>query len=452
MDKIPPSNLEAELATLGSMMIEKDALLAGLEILSPEDFYRPANGEVFTALQAQAHSDEPADLITTQEELRRMGKLDEVGGTEYLMSLAEAVPTAANLKHYAGIVKEKSTLRKLIAAGTEIISKAHEPEATADSLVERLTEITLDVSGKSDSHLRTSLEIANSVLKQWESYIKGEKHWTVPFSLAPLNKLLKGGVSHGQLFVVGAGTSEGKTVILHDLMISAGRASVPTLCFSGEMSGEEIQTRMACMIARVDSEDLECGGLASDDYQRVFNAQATIAQYPLIIQDIAPTLNEFSVICKRWALQNVKDNKGLIVVDYGELIEFEGKNENEEIKKIYKALKAVARALKVPVATGAQIRKKPASINPVVIDPATLDEKNAPIPPLDELIGSSAIRNFADQVIMLLNKPEWPVDASNRRRCFFAVGKHRGGKLGRFSAWYTPIHTRFDAVDWRDDS
>ncbi|MHB9038558.1 MAG: DnaB-like helicase N-terminal domain-containing protein, partial [Armatimonadota bacterium] len=121
IDKIPPQNLEAEQSTLGSMMIERSALEKALEILRAEDFYRPAHQEVFDALISLMERDEPADLITLQEELRKRGKLDDVGGTEYLMALVDSVPTAANLEYYAHIVEKKSILRKLISAGTQII-------------------------------------------------------------------------------------------------------------------------------------------------------------------------------------------------------------------------------------------------------------------------------------------------------------------------------------------
>jgi replicative DNA helicase len=452
MDKIPPQSLDAELSTLGSMMIEKEAALKAIAILSADDFYRPANSEVFDALHSLVKRDEPADLITLQEELRNNGKLEEIGGTEYLMSLVESVPTAANVEHYANIVKEKSTLRQLISLGTEIVASAHASDAKPQPLVERLTEGTLSISGKGEKDLRSSWDIAERVMEQWESYTQGNTPWVVPTSLTTLNFKLKGGVSHGQLIVYGAGTSQGKSVILHDMMINAGKQKTPTLCFSGEMSGEEIQARMAYMMSRVDSIVAETGHLDGETYSRMFNAQAEIAQYPLMIQDIAPTLAEFRAISERWALQHVKDGKGLIVVDYGELIEFDGRSENEEVKQIYKTLKYIARRLNVPVATGAQIRKKPPTANAQPIDPAKLNIDTAPIPALDDLIGSSAIRNYADKVVNILNPQDWNTDINGRRQCYFCVAKHRGGRCGRFTAWYTPAHTRFDDVDWRDDS
>ncbi len=459
MDRIPPQNLEAEQSTLGSMMLEKDALLKGMEILRAEDFYRPAHQEVFDALCALAVKDEPADLITMQEELRKRGKLEDIGGTEYLMALVDSVPTAANIEYYSHIVEKKSILRKLISAGTQIIGMAQNEDVDVEVAKDKALELITSIGDDKPSEFMPIKEHVKAFTDRLEKISKGEMPFKVGFTCNNLTNALDGGPEAGNLFVVGMDTSQGKSVVLKDMLITACRDKTPSALFTCEMTGVQYVGRIVSQLSSVPSQILKRGPINADNWQLITTAEAEIYNWNLHVQETSPTIDELERRIRTWVTKSHCRGNGLVVIDYAGLIRRKGtaSEENIETGRIITRLKSIADTLGLVVATASQVRKdipKTRNVKPEEIDTRYMTADKAPFPRLDDLLGASAIKNDADIVVIGYNPPESPYqvheDGVKRRKAFLHVAKYRDGEAGRkFPVWFEQEYTRFVDIDER---
>jgi len=395
--RVPPQNIEAEQSTLGSMMIEKTALEKGLEILRSEDFYRPAHQEIYDALAALAERDEPCDLITLQEELRKRGKLDECGGTEYLMALVDSVPTAANIEYYARIVEQKSILRKLIAAGTEIIGMAQNEEEDIDAITDRAERLVFGVAQRRiGEYFRP---ITPLVMQTWEwidrrYHDKGEASG-VPTGFVKLDHMTSG-LQQSDLIIIAARPSMGKTALALDIAVNAATQSKQTVAiFSLEMSAEQLVQRMMCAKARANAHRLRTGYFQDDEWDRLAKAASVLWDAPIYIDDstdMTPLMMRAK--CRRLKAEH---GLGLVVIDYLQLMRSQKSldNRQQEISEIARGLKGLARELKVPVLALSQLSRAP-------------EKREDKRPMLSDLRESGSIEAEAD-LVMLLFRPEYYV-------------------------------------------
>ncbi|MGC8863051.1 MAG: replicative DNA helicase [Armatimonadota bacterium] len=395
--RVPPQNIDAEQSTLGSMMIDRTALEKGLEILRAEDFYRPAHQEIFDCYAALAERDEPCDLITLQEELRRRGKLEDCGGTEYLMALVDAVPTAANIEHYARIVEQKSILRRLIAAGTEIIAMAQNEEEDVEAITDRAERLIFQVAQRRlGEYFRP---ITPLVMQTWEwidrrYHDKGEASG-VPTGFVKLDHMTSG-LQPSDLIIVAGRPSMGKTALALDIAVHAAVSRKLTVAiFSIEMSAEQLVTRMLCAQARANAHRLRTGYFQDEEWDRLAKAANLLWEAPIYIDDTTDiTTLAMRAKCRRLQAEH---GLGLVVVDYLQLVRSQKNLENrqQEISEIARGLKALARELKVPVIAVSQLSRAP-------------EKREDRRPMLSDLRESGSIEAEADLVALLYN-PEYYV-------------------------------------------
>jgi replicative DNA helicase len=358
-DRIPPQNLEAEQAVLGSMLIERPAVEKAAEILKPEDFYRDAHRYIFEAMLALAERDEPVDLITLEAELQLKGHYGNVGERAYLVNLMEAPATAANVEHYARLVEEKSILRRLLDAGTQIQGLAHSEYEAIDDVVDRAERIIFDVGqrrmGQFFHHLRPLLDAELDRLER-----RYENKGQPTGRMTPLDDLnyITSGLQPSDLIIVAARPGMGKTTLAVQIaQFIALRENLPAALFSLEMSKEQLVTRMICSEGRVDAHLLRTGFLQDDDWRKVGEAISHLAEAPIYIDD-SPDISAMEMRAKCRRLQ-AEHGLGVVMIDYMQLMRSHKRteNRNQELSEIARACKSMARELKVPVMALSQLSR-----------------------------------------------------------------------------------------------
>ncbi len=432
---VPPNSIEAEQSTLGSMMIETSAMLEGLEILHPEDFYRPAHQQVFEALSRISSRNEPCDLITLQEELRAAGKLEDCGGTAYLMALVDAVPTAARLKHYAEIVREKSDLRKIIAAGMEIVAAA---QAEEPDVKDRFVQRAINLSSGNGTRIRKMDEVLHVVHDRIKQYQSGKPKMGIKFGIPHLDNVSRGALN-AEFTLVAGRPSEGKTCLLTQLAVQAAIANVPTLMFSQEMTAEDIAERAVFMRARVDGEKARDGKLAEEDWDLINERSAELYETPWWTSDLPATINQVVAETKRYIL---KHKVQLVLIDYLQIIQCPGRfeNRNMQVQYITEQLKALAMTHRIPVVAATQLSRAPS-------------KRADPEPTLEDLREGGNQEAAADKIVLIYNP--------HRRECDEVIGvpsclarlivaKNKNGKIGPCTTRWIPQWTRFEDTeeDW----
>jgi len=459
IDCIPPQSIDAEQGVLGSMMIEREACLKGMEILRAEDFYRPTHQEVFDALAAMIARDEPADMLTLAEELRRRDKLDDTGGVEYLMALVESVPTAANIEHYARIVQRKSELRKLMSAGTQMVGMAQnydgdDPREIVDAMLPRIRAIG-DGRG-------VGLVKVTEVASEWMRGLQDIENGVVPikagFTLSSLNRAFRGGAVPGDLIVIGAGTSQGKSILLNDMIRKACRDDIPTCLFTCEMTNAQYLARTISAQGGIELEAfdpmIEDGQSPDIPFRDISNTLGEVANWDWSLQDRCPSIEELERRISAWAdSRRKKQRSGLAVIDYAGLIRrnCRPEAENVETSRIIEKLKGIALDNKIICATASQLRKEIAGQRKArIFDTWRMAMDTVPFPTLDDLIGSSAIQNSADKVVMVFNPNDATLNESGVRPAFLKISKYRNGRSGsKITVFFEAKYTRFVDCDWR---
>jgi replicative DNA helicase len=359
-DRVPPQNLEAEQAVLGSMLIERPAVERAAEILKPEDFYRDAHRHIFETMLTLAERDEAIDLITVEDELRSRSLIESVGGFTYLRNLMDAPATAANIEYYARLVEEKAILRRLLSAGTEIQGMAYAEFDSVNEVIDRAEQVVFDIGkkrmGQFFYHLRPLLdEELDRIEKRYEN--KGiTTGRQTPFD--DLN-FKTSGLQPSDLIIVAARPSMGKTSLSVQLAQHIALVEkLPVAIFSLEMSKEQLVTRMICSESRVDASKLRNGHLLSDDWQRVGEGISRLAEAPIYIDD-SPDISAMEMRTKCRRLKSEQGDLGVIMIDYLQLMRSHKRteNRNQEISEIARACKGLARELKVPVIALSQLSR-----------------------------------------------------------------------------------------------
>lgn len=357
--RLPPQNIEAEQSILGGILLDNEALYKVLENLTDEDFYKPSHQKIFRALIALSEKGEPADLVTLTQQLKEMGTLNEVGGSSYLATLINTVPTAANVPYYSKIVHEKAVLRKLISVASEIIQGGYEETANLEEFLDTAERSIFDISNRRYKEGFTPIrDIVKSSFKVIEHlYEKKETITGVASGFDEIDKLTSGW-QHSDLIVIAGRPSMGKTsLVLNMAQHSATVAKIPTAYFSLEMSKEQLVMRMLTSTAKVDSSRLRSGRLNESDWPKLTKAAGQLSEAPIFIDDSASiSVLEIRAKCRRL---KVEHQLGLVVIDYLQLMRGQARSESreKEISEISRGLKGLAKELNIPVIALSQLNR-----------------------------------------------------------------------------------------------
>lgn len=433
--RLPPQSLEAEVSVLGGVLLENEALNRVLEVVNEGDFYREAHRQIFSALLHLYERNEPADLITLSEVLKKRDALEEVGGIEYLNFLVNSVPTAANIAYYAKIIKEKSILRKLINRATEIINLGFGDAGDVDESLDRAERLIFEIS---EDRVRPSFfpikDIIKASFKTIENlYEKKQLITGVPTGFTKLDDLTSG-LQPSDLIIVAGRPSMGKTALaLNITQHAAIEDGIPSAIFSLEMSKEQLALRLLCSEAKVDAHRLRGGFLSETDWPKLTRAAGSLSEAPIFIDD-TPGLTVLEMRAKSRRLK-AEHNLGLVVVDYLQLMRGRANSETreQEISDISRSLKALAKELRLPVIALSQLNRK-------------VEDRGDRRPQLADLRESGAIEQDADVIIFLYrdevyNRSE---DNPHKGKAEIIIGKQRNGPTDKFELAFLDKYTCFE--------
>ncbi|MEX0705570.1 MAG: replicative DNA helicase [Nitriliruptoraceae bacterium] len=418
-DRVPPHSLDSEVSVLGAALLSTNATSDIVEILSPEHFYRNAHRLVFEAVHDLHGRGEPVDTVTVTDWLARRDHLDEVGGPAAIHDLTAAVPTAANAAHYARIVRDKALLRRLIEAGTDVVSLGYEAPDDADTVVDRAESIIYEVAqtGARSDYARLG-ELLNESLEQIEHLAeRGSEVTGLATGFNDLDRLTAG-LQPQNLVIIAARPAMGKSSLAMGIShYVAARLGRPAILFSLEMSRLEIVNRLLSAEARIDSSRLRTGRLEDTDWRKLGDALGALSEAPLYIDDTPSiSLNEIRAKCRR--LQQ-KQGLDLVIVDYLQLMQSTRRIESrqQEVAEISRGLKMLAKELNLPVIALSQLSRQPES---------RTDKR----PQLADLRESGSIEQDADIVGFIYRDEVYDEDSPDRGIAELIISKHRNGATG----------------------
>ena len=430
--KIPPHNAEAEQTVLASCMIDHIAVEKVVNLLSYDDFYYEANKEIYDSIKQIHMQNIPVDAVTVFEELKKRGKIDYVGGFEYLATLTENIITSKNVEAYCNIIREKSTLRKLISASQEIIEKGYKEDDDVQKIIElaeqRIFSISQNRSINSFSEIK---EILMTVFNQLEERAKSGGGITgLATGYTDLDRMTSG-LQKSDLILLAARPSMGKTALALNIAMNVVKNGASVALFSLEMSKEQYVQRIISQESMVDSTKLRTGSLDDDDWTRLINTMSLISNCKIYIDD-TPSVSLFEMMSK---CRRLKIEKGLdlIVVDYLQLMSDGGRTDNrqQEISNISRGLKALARELNCPVLALSQLSRAP-------------ELRNDHRPVMSDLRESGAIEQDADVVMMLYRDEYYNKEESERKGITdVIITKQRNGPVGTVELAWIGQYTKF---------
>ncbi|HHV29552.1 MAG TPA: replicative DNA helicase [Clostridium sp.] len=432
LGRIPPQNIEAEQSVIGAVLLDKEVLSSVTEIISSKDFYREDHREIFEAIMDLYEKAEPIDLITVSEQLKVRGSLEGVGGLEYLTNLASSVPTTANAKHYAKIVEEKSVLRRLIRASSEIVNMGYEASEEVSYVLDKAEKNIFDVLQKRNTQGFFPIkDVLIDTFNQLEELYNSKGYVTgIPTGFADLD-YKTAGLQNSDLVLIAARPAMGKTsFVLNIAQHAAIHARVPVAIFSLEMSKEQLVNRMLCCEAMVDSQKMRTGKLEDSDWQKVARALGPLSEAPIYIDDTpGVSVMEIRAKCRRLKIEK---NLGLVVIDYLQLMQGRGKGDSrqQEISEISRSLKILAKEIDVPVLTLSQLSRAP-----------ELRTDHRPI--LSDLRESGAIEQDADIVMFLYRDDYYNPDSEKKNIAEVIIAKHRHGSTGTVDLAWLGQYTKF---------
>jgi replicative DNA helicase len=432
---IPPQNLEAEMAVLGSMLIDDNAIGVAIESLNRNSFYKNTHQKIFEVLLSLYNNSKAVDLITLTDELKRTAILEEIGGVSFLTELANCVPTAANISHYVNIVKEKSILRSLINCSTKIINLCYNSEGNISEVVDDAERLIFEVSDDrprgSFVHLK---EVIKDSIETIDRLYQNKAHVTgIPTGFIDFD-LKTAGLQVSDLIVIAGRPSMGKSALALSIAEYAGvAAKIPLAMFSMEMSKEQLVQRMLCSHARVDANKVRTGYLAASDWPHLTAAAGKLSEAPIFIDD-TPAISVMELRAKARRLKANHDIR-LIIVDYLQLMRGSGFTESrqQEISDISRSLKALARELNVSILAISQLSR-------------AVESRTDHRPQLSDLRESGAIEQDADLVVLILREEYYNPTPENEGIAEIIIAKQRNGPVGSFKLTFLKEYTRFENI------
>ena len=434
LEKLPPQNIEAEMAVLGSMLIEEDAISLVLEILSEDDFYKDSHRKIFLGIVSLYDSRKAVDLITLVEKLRSDGVLEEVGGASYLTGLTNVVPTAANILHYAKIVKEKNILRKLIHNATQIVTEAYGTDEDVNSVLDRAEKMIFKISDDRIGKVGFTpiKEVIKDSIEAIDRLYQNKAHVTGVASGFTDVDIKTAGLQPSDLIIIAGRPSMGKSAFAINIVEHASiNDKVPVAFFSLEMSKEQLVQRLLCSHARVDAHKVRTGYLSAQDWPLLTAAAGKLSEAPIFIDDTAG-ISVLELRAKARRLKSHHDIK-LIVLDYLQLMRGGSNIENrqQEISEISRSLKALARELNVPVIAISQLSR-------------AVESRTDHRPQLSDLRESGAIEQDADVVVLLMREEYYNANEQNKGSADVIIAKQRNGPVGTVKLSFIKEYTRFE--------
>lgn len=434
LERVPPQNIEAEMAVLGSMLIEEDAIHASVEHLQADDFYQDAHKKIFSGIVELYDQRKAVDLITLVEKLKSEGTLDMAGGASYLAGLTNVVPTAGNVAHYARIVKEKNILRLLINHATHIVTNAYDTDEGVDEVLDRAEKMIFEIAERRIGEtsivpikelIKDSIETIDKLYQQ-KTHVTGIETGFTDFDI------VTAGLQRSDLIVVAGRPSMGKSAFAINIMEHAAIVNkVPTAFFSLEMSKEQLVQRLLCALARVDGRKLRTGFLSNQDWPNLTTAAGKLSECPIFIDD-ATNITVLELRAKARRLKSHHDIQ-LIVLDYLQLMRGTSgiESRQQEISEISRSLKALARELHVPVIAISQLSR-------------AVEGREDHRPQLSDLRESGAIEQDADVVVLLMRPEYYGETTENKGIAEVNVAKQRNGPTKNIKLTFLKEYTRFE--------
>jgi len=432
-----PHNVEAEQAILGAMFLSTEAVEGTLAILHSEDFYRPAHARIYSAMSDLNSRSVPVDHLSVADRLESTGELDAAGGRTYLLDITGVVPIASNWQRYADIVKRMSMLRQLIVEGTAIATMGYDAPDDLDQVVGDAEKLIFDVTNK---RVSSNFAVINDLLKlsfkNLEELAERKEHVTgVHTGFKDLDKLLAG-LHPGDLCILAARPSVGKTALALNMGVNAARHGASVAIFSLEMGADQLVQRVLCSEARINLQDVRTGHVKDSDWYTIHTAMGKLAQLDFWVDD-TPSISILEVRAKaRRQLRNKP--KGFIIVDYLQLMHPQGRrtegNRQTEIAEISRGLKILAKELKVPILALSQLSR-------------AVEQRAGKRPQLSDLRESGAIEQDADVVMFIdRNTDPYADDQEGRPQKGVAeliIAKHRNGPTGQVQLVFNDRYTKF---------
>ncbi|OGE71329.1 replicative DNA helicase [Candidatus Daviesbacteria bacterium RIFOXYD1_FULL_41_10] len=429
--KLPPQNIDAEQSLLGALLIDKDAVIKIAESLHPAHFYRTEqHGKLFEAILELFEKREPIDLVTVTEKLRQRNCLSLVGGSAYLATLVNLVPTSAHIEHYAKIIREHAVRRALITKATNLVEQAYDESVPLENILDLAQQDIFAVSQENIKKefipLKDLLTISFDRLDELQK--TSGKLRGVPSGFRDLDSKLAG-FQESNLIIFAARPGQGKTsFVLNVAENVAVKAGLPVGIFSLEMSQEELVDRIIVSQADIDAWKLKTGRLDDSDFDRISHAYGQLAEAPLFIDD-TPGLSLAEIRTKARRLQ-MEHGLKLLVVDYLQLIHGRNtENRVQEVSEISQGLKNLARELKIPVLAVSQLSR-------------AVEARGSRKPQLADLRESGAIEQDADVVIFLYRE-----DPENMKDTTLDIAKHRNGPTGEIKLMFVPERVKFYGME-----
>jgi len=434
--RVPPNNQDAERSVLGCMMQDREALGLAFEVLTADDFYQPANREIFDAMHTLNMQGMPIDLVTVDDELTRRGTLEGVGGTNYLIELSQFVPSTVNAKAYVQIVDEKSTLRRMIKATGDISQACYAQAELVSDILGAAEKAVFDIimrrnEGSTLKHISDVLPdtyLRIEQLAQLKGSIDG-----VPMGFTDLDNLLTG-LHGGELVIVGARPSMGKSAFGLNIAGYAGmHAGRSVAYFSLEMPNDQLAMRLLCSDARVDMQSVRHGSIRDEDWVSLASTLGPLAASNIYMDDTSGiTPSQLRSRCRRLKMERGLD---LVVVDYLQLMSADGHVENRqnEVSEISRNLKSIAKELNVPVVALAQLSRAGA-------------QRSDKRPILSDLRDSGAIEQDADVIMFLHREEYYDPNTEDKNIAEVIVAKQRNGPLGTVKLAWLGQYTRFASL------
>ena len=441
LGKVPPHDLEAEQAIIGSMLTDRDAVISSIEVLKEEDFYREDNRAIYAAILNLYNRSEPIDIITVKAELESMGKFEQVGGLEYLAELPEKVPTTANAEKYIKIVEEKSILRRLIKTANEIIELGYSLTEDVEDIMEGAEKKIFDIMQQKNQKSYTPIKdlVVESFTKLEELYNRKQHITGVPTGFSELDYKTAG--LHGSdLILIAARPAMGKTAFALNIATNASvRAKVPVAVFSLEMSKDQLVNRILCSEAMVDSNKVRTGKLEENDWTKLAESIGPLSEAEIYIDDTPGiSVTEIRAKCRKLKLEK---NIGMVVIDYLQLVQGSNKrngSREQEISEISRSLKILAKELNVPVIALSQLSR-------------AAEQRPDHRPMLSDLRESGAIEQDADIVMFLYRDDYYNEDSEKKDIAEVIIAKHRGGSTGTVELLWLGSYTKFVNLEKRFD-
>ncbi|HWQ60124.1 MAG TPA: replicative DNA helicase [Candidatus Fimivivens sp.] len=428
--RIPPHNLEAEQSVLGALMLDKDAIIKIADIVRPGDFYKGDHNAIYESMLELYEDREPIDVLSLANRLEEKGKIDAIGGSSYLASLVNTVPSASNVAHYAKLVQKKSLLRRLITAASEIVEMGFNEE---DDVQKVLDDAEQRLFGVSQKYIKQDFVPIHSILEEAFNRIdelhKSDKHFRgVPTGFTDLDNMLSG-LQNSDLIILAARPSTGKTSFALDIARQVGVMSkVPVGIFSLEMSSDQLVDRMISSQSGVDLWRLRTGKLSTEgdgnDFQRIGEGIGILSEAPIFIDDTSSAnIMEMRTMARRLQAEH---KLGLIIIDYLQLMEGRsrsGDNRVQEISEISRGLKQLAKELNVPIIALSQLSR-------------SVESRPDGMPKLSDLRESGSIEQDADIVLFIYREDRVKPDTPNKNIADIIIAKHRNGPVGKVSLYF----------------